>query len=188
DGLDLLAESFLALAESRADGGSMPVCPGGLSNDPPEVTVPSLGDGTASGLATAGVFARDGAAVTHQLAGSSEAGQLTDLGHDGHRGHLGDSAERLQGLDDATHVLGGHFHRLVDVPLQPSDAVPGMLHLGDVVEEHGLLRLLIELDVFLDPGQVLDRPGPDPLGGMPAMPKQELAEPVASSELVALRC
>src|SRR3989449_6264062 len=186
DRFDLLAQTLLALAQRPKDCRAVPIGPGGLTYDAAQVRVAGLGDGAAPGAAAARVFAGNGSAVAHELARAGEAGQSTDLGDHGGRGHLGDAPQGLQRLDDRPHGLRGRHHRRVNGPLQPCDATASVIHLREVVEQHRLLRRALEVHLLPHPVEVLLRPGLDLLRGSPAVPQQELVQSVSRPQLVAL--
>src|SRR5215475_3576255 len=92
DLLDLLAdirpEVFLARRQPHSNAGSVSIRPGRFHHDPAQVRIAGLADRAALDPLTAAVLTRDCAAVTHQLRGFGEARDLSELGHNTHRGDL----------------------------------------------------------------------------------------------------
>src|SRR5713226_5290797 len=122
DLLDLFAEAFLTLAQCPAEVGSMPVRPGRLPDDAPEVGVASLGDATTPRSLATGMFARYGTAVPHQLPRPGEAAQLTDFRHNRRGRDQPNAPQGLQGIDHGAHPVGDRRHRLIDGALETLDA------------------------------------------------------------------
>src|SRR5579863_4552261 len=88
--------------ERFAHRGAMPVGPGRLYHDAPQMGIARLADGPAADARTARVLARDDSTVTHQLARMLEARELPELGHDRDCAELCDPAQALQCLDHRT--------------------------------------------------------------------------------------
>src|SRR6266516_1958662 len=182
--LHLRAGSFLPHRERRADRRAMPVGPGGLDHDTPEMRVASLGDAAAAGTLSARVLARNRAAVPHELSRFLEARDLSELCHDRHGGDFGNSAQRLQGLDDRAHPRGHRLDGSGNTTLQAQDALVRMLDLVDVVRKRDLLCGLFEVDFFLGPGDVVHRPGLHSCRRSSSVPQEELRQPVSGTQLV----
>src|SRR5207247_10212157 len=95
DGFDLLTHRSLAFPEGAADGRPVPIRPGSLDRDAPQMRVPGLRNPTPSRPGATGVLASTHPAVPHQLRGSLEAGELADFGDDRHRRDERDPTQRL---------------------------------------------------------------------------------------------
>src|SRR2546426_10398836 len=180
-----LALPGVALAERVAYSRPMAIAPRGLHNNPSQMGVARLGDPAAPHAGPAGVLARHGAAVAHELPGPGEAGEFAHLGDDRHRRHLRDAAQRLERLDDGAHRGWRGLDRLVDRPLEPRDPLPRVLDLSEVVHARGLLRGLLELQGS-DPASITLGPRLRPRRGPAPVAEQELLEPMPGSELIFL--
>ena len=71
---DFFAEPLLAFAESGSDGGSVSVAPGRLHQNPTQVSIASLSNGTALYPFSTGILARHRPAVPHELSSPAETG------------------------------------------------------------------------------------------------------------------
>jgi hypothetical protein len=97
------------------------------------------------------------------------------------RRDLGDSAQRLQGLDHLLHLRRCQLHCLCDSLFQSPDAVAHMLDLVQVIQQRKLLRRLLKVHLLLDPLLKLLRLRLDPCGRSSAVAQQKFAQPVACS-------
>src|SRR5579863_10230271 len=88
----------LAFQEVSTQPWPMLVGPGRFNNHSAQVGVPGLGDPSALNAIAAGMFARDQAAVAHQLP-RLEARETADLGDDRYRRELSNAAQCLQCFD-----------------------------------------------------------------------------------------
>ena len=131
---------MLALEERPPPGRPVPVRPGRLNHDAPQVCIPGLGNAAAVDPGTAGMLAGHRAAVAHQLPGPAKARDLAEFGHDRGGRHLRDPAQRLQCGDHGPHRGGGRLHRLIKGGLEPREAVGHVFDLMEIVQERRLLR------------------------------------------------
>ena len=95
---DFITERQILLPASKEAGHVGPVLigPRGFHQYPSEVTVTGFGDASALHAIPTGVFARDQAALAHQLPGALETGQRAKFGDDRGGRRLRNSAQCLQ--------------------------------------------------------------------------------------------
>src|SRR6266481_3260707 len=95
-GDDLVGLSVGAARQRAADGGPVPIVPGGLDEDPPRVTVTGFGKRAAAlGLAR-GILTRHEPEVSHEFARPAEALEVHDLGQEDDRRQRVDPAEATE--------------------------------------------------------------------------------------------
>src|SRR5436309_14603619 len=90
---DLVGLALAAVRQRAADGGSVPIVPGGLDQDPPGVTVAGFGQRSAALRLARGVLARHEPEVGHEFARPAEALEVHHLGQEDDRRQRVDPAE-----------------------------------------------------------------------------------------------
>src|SRR5437016_3874774 len=104
DFFDLLTESYLSLQQVAAHPRAELIGPGRFDKDASQMRVAHFGDASTDDSGTTGILAGDNAAIAHQLSGSREAGNLTELSNDSGGRNFGDTAQRLQRFNDRPHA------------------------------------------------------------------------------------
>ena len=113
--------------------GAMPIGPGRLDHDAPQMRVAGFADAAATDARPTRVLTRDRTRVAHQLPRLLKARQLADLGHDRHGAELRDPAQALQRLDHRAHLHRQRLDRRIDRALQARDALGSMLDFVQIV-------------------------------------------------------
>src|SRR5437667_8742860 len=93
---DLVGLARAAVRQRAADGGSVPIVPGGLDQDPPGVTVAGFGQRSAALRLARGVLAWHEPEVGHEFARPAEALEVHDLGQQDDRRQRVDPAEAAE--------------------------------------------------------------------------------------------
>src|SRR2546427_1222603 len=93
---DLVGLALAAVRQRAADGGSVPIVPGGLDQDAPGVTVAGFGQRSAALRLARGVLARHEPEVGHEFARPAEALEVHDLGQKDDRRQRVDPAEAAE--------------------------------------------------------------------------------------------
>src|SRR5256886_1060115 len=93
---DLVGLALAAVRQRAADGGSVPIGPGGLDQDAPGVTVAGFGQRSAALRLARGVLARHEPEVGHEFARPAEALEVHDLGQQDDRRQRVDPAEAAE--------------------------------------------------------------------------------------------
>src|SRR5260370_23906287 len=91
----LFRNPLLSFAQSVPDTWWTMIAPCRFDDDSSQVRVARFGDASAPGPLAAGILAGHGAAVTHQLPSTVEAGHLAQLGRDGHSRDICDTPQGL---------------------------------------------------------------------------------------------
>lgn len=149
----------------------MPVVPGSLDQDAPDVRVSGLGDVPSPRLGPAGDLGRSEPDEGHQLTWVPEATEVPDLGQQHHGAEDGDPPQAGQALGGVPVGLAlGH---VLDLPLE----------LGTSLEQ------VMDLDLVVLEGLLLDPPpvavGPACAGAVDtSMPQEELAHPVPGHDQI----
>src|SRR5439155_539988 len=95
-GDDLVGLSVGAARQRAADGGPVPIVPGGLDEDPPRVTVTGFGQRAAALALARGILTRHEPEVRHEFARPAEALEVHDLGQENDRRQRVDPAEATE--------------------------------------------------------------------------------------------
>src|SRR5436309_15538702 len=82
----------------------------------------------------------------------------------------------LQRLDHRPQARRGRLDGHVNGSLQPPDALTGVLDLGQMVDQHRLLRRRLDVHLAPHPLAMLPGPGLEALRRAPAMPTQALPQ------------
>jgi hypothetical protein len=82
---DLVGLPLAAARQCAADGGPVPIVPGGLDQDSPRVTVAGLGQRAAALGLAGGILARHEPEIGHEFARPAEALEVHDLGQEDDR-------------------------------------------------------------------------------------------------------
>src|SRR5438309_1978782 len=93
---DRVGLALAAVRQRAADGGSVPIVPGGLDQDAPGVTVAGFGQRSAALRLARGVLARHAPEVGHEFARPAEALEVHDLGQQDDRRQRVDPAEAAE--------------------------------------------------------------------------------------------
>ena len=88
DSFHLLTDGLLTLEERPPPGRPVPVRPGRLNHDAPQVCIAGFGNAATADPVAAGMLAGYRAAIAHQLRGPAKARDLAEFGHDRGRRHL----------------------------------------------------------------------------------------------------
>jgi hypothetical protein len=166
-----------------AGSGTVAVVPGGFDEDPTEVRVAGFGDGTLTALPAAAVFGRNQAGGGHELRGFGVASQISDFRHESEGSTCGHAAKDLEagGFGRELRLLSG----FLEEPIEALDLLEAFHDGRLILLEDGLSVRLLEAEG--------SDPVPVTLGPGLAVPiavtvsKQELAEPVATTEQIDLR-
>ena len=89
------------------------------------------------------MFARNHAAVTHQLPRVREAGQRADFSDDTDGNNLAHATQRLQSLHHLLDFGGRSRNRIIDRLLQPVEPVSSVLDFMDVIEKRRACKAAI---------------------------------------------
>jgi len=87
----LFRNTLLSFAQSVPDTWWTVIAPCRFDDDSSQMRVAGFGDASAPGSLAAGILAGHGAAVTHQLPSTVEAGHLAQLGRDGYSRDIRDT-------------------------------------------------------------------------------------------------
>ena len=156
--VDFLIQTLQPLGQPAADPRFVLIGLGRFNDHTSEVRVPGFRDATALNVSAAGMFARDHAAVAHQLPGIAEPRQKAAFGHDTGGDNLACAAQCLQRLHYLLNFGRRCRDRVVYRFLQPLEAVSGMFHFMDVIEERSLQSRQLKMDLAFDPVHVLVGP------------------------------
>jgi hypothetical protein len=117
------------------------------------------------------------------LASAAETAEVAGLGDDGDRRDEGEAAQHLEGCDNRQQraLLGALGERR----LEAAQPVLASAHCTQVVLEGQSLGGKLELDL-VQPLVVGPAPRGEPAGARDGVPKQELVQPLTSSEQVHL--
>src|SRR6266498_1061373 len=96
----------LSLQQPAAEPGPELVGPCSFNQHSTQVSITSFGDTALITMAATRVFTRHETAVTHQLFGAAEPGELANLSRERDGANLSDAAQRLQRADDLAHPFG----------------------------------------------------------------------------------
>src|SRR5688572_21307362 len=99
----------------------MSVVPRRFDEHTAEVSVAGLGDGSAPILWSARVFGRNHAGVAHDLSGTLEAGESSELGCKSDRGDLAHATQRLKGVYESSKVGRGVRNGAIDRSFEALD-------------------------------------------------------------------
>src|SRR5205809_660122 len=167
---DLVGLALAAVRQRAADGGSVPIVPGGLDQDPPGVTVAGFGQRSAALRLARGVLARHEPEVGHEFARPAEALEVHYLGQQDDRRQRVDPAEAAEPAHGLAIGRGGgqglEFFVEFRLPRQRL-----------LQREHGGLERALERRQF-EPLLT----APSPVGVAPVL-AGEVGVPVAGQEL-----
>src|SRR5260370_6740020 len=149
----------LSLQQVTAQPRSELIGPGSLHQHASQVSVTGLGDAALITMSSTRVFPGNQPAVTHQLFGAAETGELNNFRGQSSGADLGDTAQCLQRLDDLAHTFGCCGNGISDRLIQSSYAQGHVLNFMNVIAECGFQRRQIEMDCALDPLHVMCGPG-----------------------------
>ena len=176
DRFGFFIQTLLPFRQPASNPGFVLVGPGRFYDHTSQVSIARFGDAATLNASAAGMFARNHAAVTHQLPRVREAGQRADFSDDTDGNNLAHATQRLQSLHHLLDFGGRSRNRIIDRLLQPVEPVSSVLDFMDVIEKRGLQGGYFKAHLALDPVHVLVCPILLHIfGRLPAVPQKKLA-------------
>ena len=116
-----------------------------------------------------------------------ETRERTEFGNDAGRRGLRHPAESLESFDHRPNLRRRLPDCFVNRLLQFHDPRRHMVHFLQIIGQRSFQRRLLETHMALDPLPMFLRPGFDSIRPPPAVPQQELSQPMTRFQLVLLR-
>src|SRR5579871_1995546 len=140
---DLCRNTLVSLTELFSDTRQMSIAPGRFDHDSSEMSITGLGDAASSNALATGVFARDHAAIAHQLPCTLKTRRdVAQFRSDRDGRDMRHTTQRLQAANQFLHRRGSQLYYFENGLFQPLDPQAHVLDLVHAIQSRHFLRRL----------------------------------------------